>query len=112
MELNQQHLIERQRDQQLDARIQSYELAYRMQMEASDAFDISKEPESIREMYGDGHARRRQCLIARRLLERGVRFLQLWTGDGQPWDNHDEILDHKQARPSKPTSPSPRCSPI
>jgi Protein of unknown function (DUF1501) len=95
MELNQQHLIERQRDQQLDARVQSYELAYRMQMEASDAFDINQEPESIRKMYGDGPFAR-QTLIARRLLERGVRFIQLWTGAGQPWDNHDEILDHKK----------------
>ncbi len=99
-QLNQRHLVERQRDGQLDARIQSYELAYRMQMEASDAFDISKEPEWVHEMYGIKQGRdgafARQCLIARRLLERGVRFLQLWTGDGQPWDNHDEILDHKR----------------
>jgi hypothetical protein len=94
MELNQQHLVDRQRDQQLEARVQSYELAYRMQLEASDAFDVTKEPESIRQMYGEG-AFARQCLIARRLLERGVRFIQLWTGDGQPWDNHDEIMDHK-----------------
>jgi hypothetical protein len=96
---NQRHLAERQKDTQLEARIQSFELAYRMQMEASDAFDIMKEPESIRQMYGvkpgpEGSFAR-QCLIARRLLERGVRFLQLWTGDGQPWDNHDEVLDHK-----------------
>ncbi len=95
MELNQKHLVERERDQQLEARVQSYELAYRMQMEATDAFDISKEPEWVRKMYGD-HAFGRQCLIARRLLERGVRFIQLWTGAGQPWDNHDEILEHKK----------------
>ena len=98
--LNQKHLVERQRDQQLEARVQSYELAYRMQMEASDAFDISKEPQWVLDMYGAkpgrDHAFARQCLIARRLLERGVRFLQLWTGDGQPWDNHDEILDHRK----------------
>lgn len=96
---NQRHLAERQKDSQLEARIQSFELAYRMQMEASDAFDIMKEPEAIRQMYGvkpgpEGSFAR-QCLIARRLLERGVRFLQLWTGDGQPWDNHDDVLDHK-----------------
>ncbi|RBP42540.1 uncharacterized protein DUF1501 [Roseimicrobium gellanilyticum] len=100
LELNQRHMIERQRDGQLDARIQSYELGYRMQMEASDAFDIMKEPESVRQMYGifgkGREAFARQCLITRRLLERGVRFLQLWTGEGQPWDNHDEILDHKR----------------
>ena len=96
---NQRHLAERQKDSQLEARIQSFELAYRMQMEASDAFDIMKEPEAVRQMYGvkpgpEGSFAR-QCLIARRLLERGVRFLQLWTGDGQPWDNHDDVLDHK-----------------
>jgi hypothetical protein len=96
---NQRHLAERQKDTQLEARIQSFELAYRMQIEASDAFDIMKEPEAVRQMYGvkpgpEGSFAR-QCLIARRLLERGVRFLQLWTGDGQPWDNHDDVLDHK-----------------
>ncbi len=94
-ELNERHLKERQNDSQLEARVQSYELAYRMQMEASDAFDISKEPEWVRKEYGD-HDFGRQCLIARRLLERGVRFLQLWTGAGQPWDSHDEIMDHKK----------------
>ena len=99
-ELNSEHLKARQNDAQLEARVQSYELAYRMQMEATDAFDIMKEPESVRQMYGvkpgaEG-AFARQCLIARRLLERGVRFLQLWTGEGQPWDNHDEILEHRK----------------
>ncbi len=94
-ELNEQHWLARDRDQQLDARIQSYELAYRMQMEASDAFDIQKEPESIRKAYGETDFGR-QTLIARRLLERGVRFIQLWTGAGQPWDSHDEILDHQR----------------
>jgi len=64
-----------------------------MQMDAADAFDISREPQSIREMYGFGtHAR--QTLIARRLLERGVRFVQLWHGASQPWDNHDDIQQH------------------
>jgi hypothetical protein len=102
-QLNDEHLRAREHDNQLEARVQSYELAYRMQMEATDAFDILREPESVRQMYGvkdgaDG-AFARQCLIARRLLERGVRFLQLWTGESQPWDNHDEILDHRtQAR--------------
>ena len=54
-----------------------------MQMDAADAFDISREPESIRDMYGEG-VHGRQTLIARRLLERGVRFVQLWHGAGQP----------------------------
>ena len=61
-----------------------------MQSEAADAFDIMQEPESVRDMYGPGvHAR--QLLVTRRLLERGVRFVQLWHGDGQPWDHHDDI---------------------
>ncbi len=78
---------------ELEARIHSFELAYRMQLEASDAFDISKEPESVREMYGTS-VQSRQLLIARRLVERGVRFVQVWHGEGQPWDNHDDIEDN------------------
>jgi hypothetical protein len=88
--LNALHHKARGADPQLDARIESLELAYRMQSEAAEAFDIGREPESIRNMYGDGvHAR--QCLIARRLVERGVRFVQVWSGAGQPWDNHDNL---------------------
>ena len=83
----------RRTDSRLEARIQSFELAYRMQMEAADAFDITREPKHVREMYGEGvHAR--QTLIARRLLERGVRFVQLWHGASQPWDNHDKIKEN------------------
>jgi hypothetical protein len=95
-QLNEQHRHKREQDAQLEARIQSFELAYRMQTEATDAFDISKEPAHIREMYGSGtHAR--QILIARRLIERGVRFVQLWHGAQQPWDNHDDIeIGHRQ----------------
>ncbi|MFP6584243.1 MAG: DUF1501 domain-containing protein [Candidatus Hydrogenedentota bacterium] len=89
-DLNRRHLAARSQDQELDARIHSFELAYNMQMEASDAFDISKEPTHIREMYGDT-TQSKQLLITRRLLERGVRFVQVWHGQGQPWDNHDDI---------------------
>jgi hypothetical protein len=92
--VNARHLSENQYDPQLEARIRSFELAYRMQTEATDAFDISKEPESIRQMYGPGNYAR-QCIMARRLLERGVRFVQLWHGNGQPWDSHDDIEDHR-----------------
>jgi hypothetical protein len=94
--LNTRHAQERQRDAQLEARIQSFELAYRMQLDATDAFDVTREPQHIRDMYGPGvHAR--QCLIARRLLEKGVRFVQLWHGEGQPWDNHDDIeVNHRR----------------
>jgi hypothetical protein len=93
--LNEAHRRERD-DPRLEARIQSFELAFRMQMEAADAFDVSKEPQHIRELYGEGvHAR--QTLIARRLLERGVRMVQLWHGAGQPWDNHDNIeINHRK----------------
>ena len=91
--LDEEHLAQRPGDARLEARIQSFELAYRMQMEAADAFDITREPAHIRTAYGDGvHAR--QLLIARRLVERGVRFVQLWHGAGQPWDNHDNIEDN------------------
>ncbi|MGV3719795.1 MAG: DUF1501 domain-containing protein [Actinomycetota bacterium] len=88
--LNQRHAEQRQKDAQLEARIQSMELAYRMQMEATDAFDVSREPQHIRDMYGPG-TQARQILIARRLLEKGVRYVQLWHGEGQPWDNHTDI---------------------
>lgn len=77
-------------DPRLEARIKSFELAFRMQTEASDAFDISKETATVREAYGD-HVHGRQTLIARRLIERGVRYVQLWHGAGQPWDNHSQI---------------------
>ncbi|WP_294396057.1 DUF1501 domain-containing protein [Prosthecobacter sp.] len=77
-------------DPRLEARIQSFELAFRMQMEAADAFDVTQEPLNIRAMYGEG-VHGRQTLIARRLLERGVRMVQLWHGAGQPWDNHNNI---------------------
>lgn len=93
--MNLRHQETRQQDAELEARLQSFELAYRMQMEASDAFDINQEPQSIREMYGDS-VQARQILIARRLVERGVRYIQLWHGAGQPWDSHDEIeKNHK-----------------
>jgi hypothetical protein len=95
-QLNQRHLAKRKEDGQLEARIQSFELAYRMQMDATDAFDTTREPENIRKMYGEG-TQARQLLIARRLIERGVRFVQVWHGAGQPWDNHDDIeVNHRK----------------
>ena len=89
-ELNQRHLEAHGRDPRFEARLESFELAFRMQMEATDAFDLSRESAATRELYGD-HVHGRQTLIARRLLERGVRFVQLWHGAGQPWDHHDNI---------------------
>jgi hypothetical protein len=95
-QLNEKHLQKRQQDAQLEARIQSFELAFRMQLDASDAFDISKEPQHVRDLYGSG-TQARQLLIARRLLEKGVRFVQLWSGAGQPWDNHDDLeVNHRR----------------
>jgi len=77
-------------DDRLDARIQSFELAFRMQRDAAEAFDLTSEPQHVQDLYGAG-VHGRQTLIARRLLERGVRYVQLWHGSGQPWDNHDNI---------------------
>ena len=88
--LNQAHAQHRSNDPRLESRIESFELAYRMQSEAAEAFDVSRETEQTREMYGEGDFAR-QTLIARRLVERGVRFVQLYTGAGQPWDNHDDL---------------------
>ncbi|MDB4756695.1 DUF1501 domain-containing protein [Mariniblastus sp.] len=88
--LNSAHLKQRKYDSQLESRISSFELAYRMQSEASDAFDISREPQYVQDSYGAG-IQGRQLLITRRLVERGVRFIQVWSGAGQPWDNHDNI---------------------
>ncbi len=92
-QMNVQHQKRRQQDARLEARIQSFELAYRMQMDAADAFDVTREPVAIREMYGTS-VHGRQTLISRRLLERGVRFVQLWHGASQPWDHHANIADH------------------
>ncbi len=95
-ELNREHQEKRAREAELEARIQSFELAFRMQSEASDAFDVNREPQHIRDMYGPG-VQARQLLISRRLLERGVRYIQLWHGEGQPWDSHDDIAtEHKR----------------
>jgi hypothetical protein len=79
---------------QLEARIASYELAARMQMQASDALDISKEEETTREMYGIGDEQTesygKRCLMARRLVERGVRYIQIYI-NGQIWDHHTNL---------------------
>jgi uncharacterized protein (DUF1501 family) len=80
----------------LEARIESLELAYRMQSEAADAFDVSREPQHVLDRYGST-VQARQLLIARRLIERGVRCVQVWHGAGQPWDHHDKIEEgHRQ----------------
>jgi hypothetical protein len=89
-EMNAAHRASRPGDELLDARVASFELAFRMQMEATDVFDLGREPAVIRDMYGDTPYGR-QMLIARRLIERGVRVVQVWHGAGQPWDSHSDI---------------------
>jgi hypothetical protein len=79
----------------LEANIQTSEIAFRMQAEAPDVFDITKEPEAVRARYGDNDFGR-GCLMARRLIEKGVRMVQVYYGNGQPWDNHDDILIHRE----------------
>ena len=92
--LNRHHIAKQGQDSQLEATIQSAEIAFRMQAEAPDAFDITKEPEAVRARYGDSDFGR-GCLIARRLAERGVRMVQLYHGNFQPWDSHDDIELHR-----------------
>ncbi|MDB6154010.1 MAG: hypothetical protein JWL90_2463 [Chthoniobacteraceae bacterium] len=114
--LNRSHAVDRADDSRLEARIRSYELAAKMQLAAPEALDISKEPASVLAMYGidqttkqwpkeinvpeETDAFGRKCLAARRLLERGVRFVQIWSGNdnGFPrrnWDSHEDIArDH------------------
>ncbi|OYW20238.1 MAG: hypothetical protein B7Z55_07575 [Planctomycetales bacterium 12-60-4] len=97
-ELNQQHLDARPGGQELAARINSYELAFRMQSEAPEAVDLSQETRHTQDMYGIGQHPTdefgRNCLVARRLVERGVRFVQLYSGGGHleaTWDAHKSI---------------------
>lgn len=91
--LNAARKVTPQQDAQLEARIAAFEMAYRMQMEATDAFDIQKEPQSVRQLYGES-AQGKQLLIARRLAERGVRFIQVWAGG---WDHHEDLENRLRA---------------
>ncbi|HZZ81151.1 MAG TPA: DUF1501 domain-containing protein [Gemmataceae bacterium] len=93
--LNQMHLQNRGgNDNPLEARIQSMEMAFRMQFEAQEVFDLNRETASTRELYGRGQFND-ACLVARRLVERGVRCVQIFTGSGQPWDDHGDIRNHR-----------------
>src|SRR4030095_6995547 len=94
-ELNRRFSKDKSEDTELEARTQSYELAYRMQSAAPEAVDVSKETELTRKLYGlgdpvtscfGGH-----CLLARRLVERGVRFIELYCGSGSGWDAHTDL---------------------
>jgi uncharacterized protein (DUF1501 family) len=92
--MNEMHAAQMQKDAQLEARIEAFEIAFKMQKEAMDAFDVTKEPEKMREMYERGangmgkNPNGTKLLVARRLIERGVRFVQVSTGG---WDTHADI---------------------
>jgi hypothetical protein len=94
-ELNRHHLESRTGDDELEARIAAYELAFRMQAHAPEAVDLTQETKETEELYGlDDKATAafgRNCLLARRLVERGVRFVQLYSGSGSKWDAHSKI---------------------
>ncbi|HLF92652.1 MAG TPA: DUF1501 domain-containing protein [Planctomycetota bacterium] len=97
-QLNRKHLVENGGERELAARIESFELAYRMQSAAPEALDLDSEPEHIRKLYGldQKHCTHfaRQCLISRRMLERGVRFVQIYSGGMEnqlSWDGHKDI---------------------
>ena len=99
--LNRRHLELRGGESQLASRIESYELAYRMQTEAAVAVNVDSEPTSTKELYGLARKETeyfgRQCLLTRRLLERGVRFIQLYSGGGpDSWDAHEDCPDNHQ----------------
>src|SRR5205807_513369 len=99
--LDRRHSRLRGEDSELDARVGAYELAYRMQAHAPEAVDLSNEPEATRRLYGIGDPVTDRfgtnCLLARRLVERGVRFVQLYCGTGSQWDAHTDIEgNHKK----------------
>lgn len=87
--LNRARIVRRPGEDLLETRLKAFELAFHMQTEASDAFDLSQEPAHVRQLYGET-THGNQLLLARRLLERGVRFIETFHGDGAPWDTHFE----------------------
>jgi hypothetical protein len=93
--LDRHHLEQRGGDPELEARIQSYELAFRMQTAAPEAVELSRESDETRRLYGLDDRQTAEfgtrCLLARRLVERGVRFVQLYSGDVNGWDAHDDV---------------------
>ncbi|MCX6614276.1 MAG: DUF1501 domain-containing protein [Acidobacteria bacterium] len=110
--MNRKFSATREEDSTLDARVASYELAYRMQAEAPDVVDLSKESEETKKLYGIGEAMTddfgRKCLLARRLVERGVRFVQLYSGTnlGDDWDDaHNDLLGSHNKMAKKSDQP-------
>ena len=99
--LNADHLEQRDFDDELNARVEAYELAFRMQTEAPDVVNISGESEATRKLYGIDQKETREfgtrCLLARRMIERGVRFVQLYSGGTLGWDAHKDVMsNHSQ----------------
>jgi hypothetical protein len=92
--MNAAHRALRGADEQLEARIASLELAFRMQFEGQEAFDVTRETQATRRRYGEGPFAL-ACLAARRLAERGVRMTQVYFGNGQPWDDHADVKNHQ-----------------
>jgi hypothetical protein len=102
--LNEQHARQRPDDSELEARIDNYELAARLQLSAPEVVDLSKESEQVHQLYGlddpETAPTGRQCLLARRLIERGVRFVQVWSGSlnagfpRQNWDGHEDMVSN------------------
>ena len=96
--LNREHAATRQLQSELDARIASYELAFRMQAEAPEAVDFSKESDATKQLYGIDAKETaefgKMCLLSRRLVERGVRFVQLYHGAGSKWDSHAKLEEN------------------
>ena len=102
-QFNDEHAEERQDNSELAARIASYELAYRMQEHAPEAVDIDQEPDHVKALYGVGEKRTeefgRKCLLARRLVERGVRFIQIYSGGNHNdanWDAHGDLVKNHE----------------
>ncbi|MES2506516.1 MAG: DUF1501 domain-containing protein [Verrucomicrobiota bacterium] len=110
-QFNALHQAQRGADSHLDARIRAYELAFRMQTAAPNAVDISEESEATKNLYGLDDPTTKEfgtrCLLARRMIERGVRFVQLYSGDTNGWDAHEDVLkNHTEycARTDKPVA--------
>jgi hypothetical protein len=100
--LNQHHLQQHQGDTELEARLSSFELAYRMQSAAPEAVDLSQETEATKQLYGmDNEVTQKygtNCLLARRLVERGVRFVEVYSGSGSGWDAHNALDKNHERR--------------
>lgn len=92
-QLDRESQVQRGQNDAFESRIRAMETAFRMQTRASDAFDLNRETQATRESYGQGHFAN-GCLLARRLVERGVRFVQVYYGNGQPWDTHSKHNDN------------------